>query len=752
MAFTARWIVLPFLLAPAFGQPVVTELQNNYSYTQPGLPNYGIAPGSLFIIKGTGLASATNTSEAFPLTTSLNGTSVSVTVHGATTNPTLYYILPTQIGAVLPEGTPAGNGMLTVTSGAQTSQQFPIQVVQSDFGILTYNGSGTGPAYAFDQNYKPITAGYPATPGELIVFWGTGVGADTGNDDKTEPQQTNNLTSLSMNVYIGGVQAQVFYKGRSAYPGVDEVFVYVPNSVPMGCYVSVVTQSGSLTSNYTTIPVAAPGAASCNDEITVANSWQTLIGRTTANVADLSVINKTTQTALGSQISSRASAQFKSDASAQVYSELFSDGFPSVGSCIVNPPGSTSTAISRILNAGPSLTLTGPGNEQATLNYSAQNSPPYTTSLSSGFIPAGGGTFTFNGSGGAGAQVTNFTATATVPGPVTWTNLSAASSITASQGFAMTWTGGNPNGLVQIFRDSIGAAGLDVTFECMLPAGPGSFTIPAQVLQSLPSPTTSGALGLLSLSNPMSFSTGNLDFGFAYGGFETVDALANYQNGGSAGPQIASLTLASTSVTSSGSVQATVTLSGVAPAGGVTVALSASSSLVAIPATLTIPANSTFASFTVNAGAVTSSQTVTLAATYQGKFSTVTLTLNPQQQMQVTAFNGAYTGTYSGRESNGTPVSGSVSASINNGAVTVTDPGAGNGTVTADGSATFGAVLAGGTNCTFTGTLTLGASSVTGSGTFSCTNPSVSGAWNVTLEQAEIGRLEPQGPPGAPPA
>jgi len=104
-----RWSLLFFLAAlaaPASAQPSVSELQNNYSYTQPGLPNYGISPGSLFIIKGSNLATTTNTNEAFPLTTNLNGTSVSVTVNGVTTQPTLYYILPTQIGAVLQEGTP----------------------------------------------------------------------------------------------------------------------------------------------------------------------------------------------------------------------------------------------------------------------------------------------------------------------------------------------------------------------------------------------------------------------------------------------------------------------------------------------------------------------------------------------------------------------------------------------------------------------------------------------------------------------
>ena len=210
------------------------------------------------------------------------------------------------------------------------------------------------------------------------------------------------------------------------------------------------------------------------------------------------------------------------------------------------------------------------------------------------------------------------------------------------------------------------------------------------------------------------FSSSGLDQGFSYGGFETVNALANYQNGGSAGPQIAGLTLASSSTTSSGFVQATVTLSGGAPAGGLTVALSASSTLATIPATLTIPAGSASASFTVNAGSVTSAQMVTLAATYQGKFSTAVLTVNPAQTVNV--FNGTYTGTYTGTEG-----SGPVAATINNGAVTVISPAAGSGTVTANGSATFGAILAGGTTCNFTGTLVASGAAVTGSGTFSCT-------------------------------
>src|ERR1017187_9500845 len=40
--------------------PSITSIQNNYGQVPPGLPNYGIAPSTLFFIQGTGLANATS--------------------------------------------------------------------------------------------------------------------------------------------------------------------------------------------------------------------------------------------------------------------------------------------------------------------------------------------------------------------------------------------------------------------------------------------------------------------------------------------------------------------------------------------------------------------------------------------------------------------------------------------------------------------------------------------------------------------
>jgi uncharacterized protein (TIGR03437 family) len=268
--------------------PNITGISNNYSGIAAGLPNYGIAPGSLFVIYGTDLASATNTQEKFPLAVNLNGTSVSVTVNGTTVQPGLYYITPGQIAAVLPSTTPIGQASITVTNGSATSAAFTFQVVQSAFGIDTVYGTGSGQAVITDANYKLIGYTASASPNQTVIIWGSGVGADTKNDDKTYPAQNlDNLTDIPMTAYIGGISANIVYRGRSQYPGVDQVIVTIPEGVTTGCNVSIVLVSGTVTSNFTTVAVNPNGGA-CSDPNSPFNIT-TLTGDSTVNFGFLAV-------------------------------------------------------------------------------------------------------------------------------------------------------------------------------------------------------------------------------------------------------------------------------------------------------------------------------------------------------------------------------------------------------------------------------------------------------------------------------
>jgi hypothetical protein len=42
-------LLLVWMAAVSTAAPAVTAIQNNYSYLIPGQPNYGIAPGTLFM-------------------------------------------------------------------------------------------------------------------------------------------------------------------------------------------------------------------------------------------------------------------------------------------------------------------------------------------------------------------------------------------------------------------------------------------------------------------------------------------------------------------------------------------------------------------------------------------------------------------------------------------------------------------------------------------------------------------------------
>src|ERR1700733_3431960 len=127
-----------------------------------------------------------------PLT--LNQTSVSVTVGGVTTTPALYYTSATQLGAVLPSTTPAGNGTITVTYNGQASAPAPIHVVASALGLDTLYGTGNGTGVV-TNNTTGLTFGptSSAMPGQVVVLWGSGIGADTNNDDRTFPLNQDNL-------------------------------------------------------------------------------------------------------------------------------------------------------------------------------------------------------------------------------------------------------------------------------------------------------------------------------------------------------------------------------------------------------------------------------------------------------------------------------------------------------------------------------------------------------------------------------
>jgi len=483
--------------AAAGAAPVIAQLQNNYSLLQPGVPNYGIAPGSLFLIYGTGLSSQAppvlQSSSGSGLPTKLNQTSISVTVNGVVTTPALYYTSANQLAAVLPSATPVGDGTITVTYNGTASAPAPIQVVPSALGLDTGSGTGTGSGIASDANGNVFGFTNSAMAGQEIVLWGSGVGADTANDDRIYPQKQDNLTNIPMQVYIGGISANVLYRGRSQYPGVDQINVTIPANVTPGCYVSVVAQSGSIVSNTVTLAVH-PTGGTCSD---------TALG---LNGTDLQKLASNGNTPVNAGLLTIAQFNYPAGGGASVEavagfspldSSLFGAGYSYVsqGSCSLTAPGFNFKHVG----------LTG-GLDAGTINVSGPGGIGIQNLMEQG--PEGGlyaaqlpaltpGTYTFSSTGGA--DVKAFNVALNVPAPFTVTNLAALETITRSQGATVTWSDGPPNGDVLVTGLSGSPAG-SIAFYCYAPSGAEKLTIPASTLLALP--PTSDKLTIISFTAP----------------------------------------------------------------------------------------------------------------------------------------------------------------------------------------------------------------------------------------------------------
>jgi uncharacterized protein (TIGR03437 family) len=514
-------------------------VRNGASYTIAGLPNSGIAQGSIFVIFGDNLGPANIVQvSAFPLPTAagLAGTSVRVTVGGNTQNAIMLYTLKTQVAAVLPSNTPLGTGTVTVTYNGQTSNAAPITVLAGSFGTFTRNQGGTGPSIIQNfnsQGDEPFnTLLDSARPGQIVTLWGTGLGPVSGNE--AGQPLPGNMGNVNVRVFVSGREATIDYRGRSGCcVGIDQIVFRVPSGVS-GCHAPVTVQVGDIVSNFTSMSIADNGGV-CNDPGGFSVSD---LERARANgglrIGGVSMVRSETQLNVPG-----ASGTFVIESGAGSFFRLSLDQLLSQ-SGTANPfnPGSCTVSVERVgagaspppaqitgLNAGPSISVNGPAGSRAMFPqqgfvgiYSAN--PPFSQSFPGQpaqpqfLVP---GAYTSTGTGGA--DVGPFTANLTIPPGTTWANQASVSVVTRSAGQLVTWTGGDPNGFTYIAGGSVNAANTaSATFVCFERTSAGQFTIPSSVLLALPASGTQvgfslGTLIVGTITTPSFFTASGLDIG-----------------------------------------------------------------------------------------------------------------------------------------------------------------------------------------------------------------------------------------------
>ncbi len=522
LAAWAAWNLAAWGQAPVVGAGGVV---NHFSYALPGMPNGGIAQGSIFDIFGTNMGPAALVqANGFPLPAQLGGTSVQVTVAGTTTDVLLFYVSAGQIAGLLPSRTPVGTGTLVVTANGQRSAATPITVTARSIGILSLAQNGQGAAVmqlsGSGGEVALNSATNSARGGQVGVFYGTGLGAVPFDESRGAPLL--NLDAAAQ-AFVDGKPAKILYQGRvPGLAGLDQFNVEIPEGVS-GCAVTVYFQTGTVISNLTTISVGAGG--SCPDPM-VSGGGGGLTG--ILKVAGLQMVRVQQKVPLGG-----TSLELTTDSAAAAFSATDLSKIPvtapqrspmaMVGGCLVGPivnttpTGDGGAAAISYLNAGASMNLRGPNGvrqmERSATGYGAilgmtpipgappTLPPPYSSP----------GVYTMD-NGAGGPDVPAFTASITLPDPAfAWTNADQSLVIQRAQGMEVTWSGGDATGWVDIAgasrlpRSATQPVQAGALFSCRVPANLGRFRIPAAVLQFLPATVVSGGVpsGTVSVGNTM---------------------------------------------------------------------------------------------------------------------------------------------------------------------------------------------------------------------------------------------------------
>jgi uncharacterized protein (TIGR03437 family) len=503
------------LVAPSAGQPQIAAngVLNAASNAVVRWPDSSIAQGSIFSIYGTDLGPASSPTPAYPLGTTLGGVSVQITSGNTTLNAIPIFAGPTQINAILPDSTSIGAATLTVTYNGQTSNAVSFQVIAHSFGIFTVRGDGSGAGVITGPNYQLYPVSSPARPGDAATIWGTGIGASPSDDGSAPPQRID-MPDLSLSVYVGTQAATVTYRGRGGFTGEDQINFVVPPGIT-GCYVPVAVEIGNIVSNFATMPIA-PAGQPCPDPTPPVPALGPYSPR--GYFPPTGIIMLTRNTTIGAAITTADSGEALFNSPQILAFPYFP---PFVGNPYSLPPGACIGGIvvegtfsilsGPPLEAGPAIAITGPNGSRQLIPsaglYSAQLGGAATVQP----LYLDSGAYTASAPGGTNAMsvlnIGPFSQNFTIPQPLNWTNQASINTVDRSAGLEVTWTGGDPNGTVQI-------TGNFASFICNAKTSDQHFTIPAFVLLSLaPSPAGSPEDLTLSATTATPFTASGISSG-----------------------------------------------------------------------------------------------------------------------------------------------------------------------------------------------------------------------------------------------
>ncbi len=463
-------------------------------------------------------AGALQINAIMPSSVPVGPATLTVTFEGQASPPRSINVVSEQVGLY----TENGQGW-----GQSASQLFPtyannnLSAPAIPGQIMMLYGTGLGPLPSGLSDGQPIPAGTPA-----VNF--------------LKPPY-----NYTVAVNVNGQMIPALFAGRTfQYPALDQINFTLPASVPTGCFVraEVIVQTGgasqtssSQTSNAFTIATAPPGG-SCPNMFSLDQSALTKLqtGGTVnlgiavlENLIDLSAVasGQSSPGAAGTPKSS-AGALFVSANKAAVYgldSLLTMSGLPTgavwdpsllppSGQCALsdepmyslapaNALGNVLQSVSGVLtsqmfltmfpgavlqemSAGSQLLLFGQGGSVPLVPTNGPLLNLYSTDPAAGSLYfISGGQWALWAPGDAEGN-RSFTVPFTVPRPLVWTNLPAKAMIPGDSALVMQWESATAS--QSIAGAALNASGSGEVFVCTPPDSVGQFTVPQDIVQSLP--------------------------------------------------------------------------------------------------------------------------------------------------------------------------------------------------------------------------------------------------------------------------
>jgi uncharacterized protein (TIGR03437 family) len=214
---------------PAAGQTVFLDPNGPMQAATHSAHPFPFAPGTLVVLRGSGLASSSASANGLPLPTSLGSTSL--TANGQPAG--LMSVTPNAITFLMPWATAgAGKIKLKATVGGVDSNEITVRAAPASVGYFSTTGDGLGSVLATHSDGSPITAQSPASAGETVILYASGLGTLANAVAEYDWPTSANPVSVPVQADVAGIQAAVLYAGAAPrYPGVYQMNIVIPPGV-----------------------------------------------------------------------------------------------------------------------------------------------------------------------------------------------------------------------------------------------------------------------------------------------------------------------------------------------------------------------------------------------------------------------------------------------------------------------------------------------------------------------------------------